>query len=189
MTAFFLPILLKMEILKQFTPLSEEEKQYKNKMLQLYESKGEKAFSRNNLEAHFTASAWIINSITQEILLLHHKKLNKWLQPGGHADGEKDLEKVARKEVYEETGLKNLQLISKKVYDIDIHLIPENKGIPEHYHYDVRFAYFCERKEETKINSESNDFQWIKIKQVASLTQEPSILRMVEKSKTILNGI
>ncbi|WKK75190.2 NUDIX hydrolase [Marivirga salinae] len=178
-----------MEALKQYRPLSEKEEEYKNKMLELYEAKGKKAFSRNNLEAHFTASAWIINSHSKEILLLHHKKLNKWLQPGGHADGETDLEKVARKEVNEETGLENLKLVSNDVYDIDIHLIPENKGIPEHYHYDVRFAYFCESNEKTRINHESNDFQWIKIKEVETLTQEPSILRMVKKSKNLLNGL
>lgn len=178
-----------MDALKQYNPLSEEEKGYKNKMLELYQAKGVKAFSRNNFEAHFTASAWIINSDTNEILLLHHKKLNKWLQPGGHADGETNLEKVARKEANEETGLENLQLVSNEVYDIDIHLIPENTGIPEHYHYDVRFAYFCERNEKTQINHESNDFQWIKLQKVEDLTQEPSILRMVTKSKNILNGI
>jgi 8-oxo-dGTP pyrophosphatase MutT (NUDIX family) len=178
-----------MELLKNYNPTSEEEKHCKDKMLQLYEAKGEKAFKRNSLEAHFTASALIINTSTKELLLLHHKKLNKWLQPGGHADGETNLEKVARKEVYEETGLNNLKLASNGVYDIDIHHIPESKGIPEHYHYDVRFAYFCNRKEKTKINSESNDFQWIKINEVNRITSEPSILRLVQKTKTIIHGI
>ncbi|RUA32654.1 MAG: NUDIX hydrolase [Bacteroidetes bacterium] len=176
-----------MEILKQYSAQSDKEKEFKNKMLLLYNSKKEKAFSRSNLEAHFTASAWIINPNTHEILLLHHKKLNKWLQAGGHADGETNLEKVARKEAKEETGLVNLQLISNSLFDIDIHLIPENKGIPEHYHYDVRFAYFCTENEKTQINSESNDFKWVDINKVEQHTQEPSIIRMVEKSKTLLN--
>jgi len=178
-----------MEELKQYIPHTEEEIIFKSNMLKLLELKGDKAFSRNNIEAHFTASAWIINPTTQEVLLIHHKKLNKWLQPGGHADGEKDLEKVARKEAIEETNLKNLRLISNEIFDIDIHLIPANKGIPDHYHFDIRFVYFCSSKENTQINHESNAFRWIDINKVESLTKEPSISRMVKKSKTILNGI
>jgi 8-oxo-dGTP pyrophosphatase MutT (NUDIX family) len=178
-----------MNIISQYTPEYEEEKTYKKLMLRLYKEKSILAFYRENIEAHFTASAWILNPKTHEVLLLHHKKLDKWLQPGGHTDGETNFEKVARKEANEETALENLQIVSDQVFDIDIHLIPENKGIPQHDHFDVRFAYFCMEKEKTKINSESKGFQWIKIKDVETLTNEPSILRMVEKSKKILNGI
>ncbi|SMG40734.1 NUDIX domain-containing protein [Marivirga sericea] len=178
-----------MELLKNYIPVSETEQRYKEKMLELYETKGEQAFNRSNLEAHFTASAWIVDPYSKEILLLHHKKLNKWLQPGGHADGETNLEAVARKEVKEETALENLHLIRDEIFDIDIHLIPENKGIPQHEHFDVRFAYFCNDIEKTQINFESNDFHWINLDKVESLTNEPSILRMKAKSKLLLNGI
>ncbi|WP_375580857.1 NUDIX hydrolase [Marivirga tractuosa] len=178
-----------MKLIENYNPVSEKEEVFKEKMLKLYKSKGKKSFYRDNLEAHFTASAWIINPNSEEVLLLHHKKLNKWLQPGGHADGQTDLEKVAKKEAEEETALNNLQLITNKIFDIDIHIIPENKGIPEHYHFDVRFAYFCTEIEKTQINSESNNFHWIKLNSVETLTKEPSILRMAEKSKVFLNGI
>ncbi|WKV10779.1 NUDIX hydrolase [Marivirga harenae] len=181
--------LLLMQILKQYNPNTEEERDYKYKMLQLFESKKEVAFTRQNIQAHFTASAWIIDSISRNILLLHHKKLNKWLQPGGHADGEIDLEQVSRKEAFEETGLKNLALAKHGIFDIDIHEIPEFKGVPQHYHYDVRFAYFCNHEEKTKINSESNSFQWIEIGKVKDLTNEPSIIRMVNKTRTLLNEL
>lgn len=177
-----------MELLKHYNPQTEQEKNFKGRMLRLYRDKSNLAFMRKSIEAHFTASAWIINPENREVLLIHHKKLNKWLQPGGHADGEVDLEKVARKEAREETSLHNLQLATSDVFDIDIHLIPEHKGIQEHYHYDVRFAYFCTCKDDTQINSESNSFQWIKIDQVKTLTKEPSILRMVKKTKSILDG-
>ncbi|WKK87537.1 NUDIX hydrolase [Marivirga arenosa] len=178
-----------MELLNQYLPKTEVEKKYKLKMQKLYQSKGSKAFLRDNLDRHFTASAWIINPISQQVLLLHHKKLNKWLQAGGHADGDENLEKVARKEASEETGHNNLQQISESIFDIDIHTIPERKGIPQHEHYDVRFAYFCHEIEETSINSESNDFQWVELDRIKDLTNEPSILRMVSKTKDIINGI
>ena len=178
-----------MQLLKNYTPVSEKEQSFKDIMLNLFATRGAKAFTRDNLEAHFTASAWIINPSSIEVLMLHHKKLNKWLQPGGHADGQLDLEKVARKEAKEETALNNLQLITTGIFDIDIHLIPENKGIQEHEHFDIRFAYFCTDKDQTAINSESNDYRWIQIASIASLTNEPSILRMAEKTKILLNGI
>ncbi len=184
---FFYASFQMMEVLKQYNPESEEEQHYQIKMLHLYNSKKEVAFTRQNIQAHFTASAWIIDPKSYEILLLHHKKLNKWLQPGGHADGEMDLERVSRKEAYEETGLEDLSLIIKGIFDIDIHLIPENKGVPQHYHYDVRFAYFCNDRTRTQINSESNKFQWIEIEKVKNLTDEPSILRMVNKTKIMLD--
>jgi 8-oxo-dGTP pyrophosphatase MutT (NUDIX family) len=176
-----------MEILKHYEPQSEPEKLYKSQMLELYEAKGQLAFLRKSLNAHFTASAWIINPETDTVLLIQHKKLNKWLQPGGHADGEVNLEKVARKEAFEETGLINLQLASNSIFDIDIHLIPKNNQVPEHQHYDVRFVYFCRNTEETQINSESINFQWLNIEDVKKLSNEPSVLRMVEKSKSILD--
>jgi ADP-ribose pyrophosphatase YjhB (NUDIX family) len=176
-----------MDILKQYNPETEKEKKYKNKMLELFESKREVAFTRQNIQAHFTASAWIIDPNSHEILLLHHKKLNKWLQPGGHADGEMNLEKVSRKEAFEETSLMDLSLVIKGIFDIDIHPIPEHKGVLQHYHYDVRFAYFCTDRTKTQINSESNKFQWIEIEKVKDLTDEPSILRMVNKTKIILD--
>ncbi|HET8858830.1 NUDIX hydrolase [Marivirga sp.] len=178
-----------MELLKVYDPPTKVEKGYLPKMLKLLAKKGTIACTRENKEAHFTASAWIINPHDKEVLLLHHKKLKKWLQPGGHADGEMNLEIVARKEANEETGLENLTRINNQIFDIDIHTIPEHKGIAEHKHYDVRFAYFCTNKDETQINLESNDFQWINLNQIESLTDEPSILRMVEKSKNILNGL
>jgi 8-oxo-dGTP pyrophosphatase MutT (NUDIX family) len=178
-----------MDIIKDYIAKTEQEKEFKHLMLRLYKEKREIAFSRENKEAHFTASAWILNPNTYEVLLIHHKKLNKWLQPGGHADGETDLEKVARKEALEETNLKNLKILSNNIFDIDIHTIPKNDEHDKHKHYDVRFAYFCDSEEKTQINSESKDFKWIKIEKVESLTKEPSILRMVEKSKNILNEL
>ena len=178
-----------MKELDKYFPTSEKEIHYKKKMLALYSRKSLLAFSRNNLEAHFTASAWILNPTTQKVLLLHHKKLNKWLQPGGHADGQTDLEKVARKEAYEETSLTDFHLITSEVFDIDIHTIPERNGTPQHEHFDVRFTYFCTDKEKTTINSESNDFCWIKLNEVKTITKESSIWRMVGKSKALIDGI
>jgi 8-oxo-dGTP pyrophosphatase MutT (NUDIX family) len=116
-------------------------------------------------------------------LLVHHAKLNKWLQPGGHADGDEDVLRVATREAQEETGLTNLALLTSDIFDLDIHPIPARDDFPEHLHYDVRFAFVASRQDKIVISNESHDAQWIRMENVGDLTQRnPSIMRMVKKS-------
>ena len=90
-------------------------------------------------DGHITGSAWVVDPAGSRLLLTHHRKLGKWLQLGGHSDGEPDTLAVALREAREESGLR-VRPISNAVLDIDIHTIPALKGEPAHLHYDVRFA-------------------------------------------------
>jgi 8-oxo-dGTP pyrophosphatase MutT (NUDIX family) len=145
--------------------------------------KSPRSFHRDHLPGHITASAWIVDEEKEHALLVHHAKLNRWLQPGGHADGDEDVLNVAAREVDEETGLSNLQLLIPGIFDIDIHPIPARKDFHEHLHYDVRFAFVASRKIELKISDESHDLKWVKLKDVAEMTeQNSSILRMIRKT-------
>jgi 8-oxo-dGTP pyrophosphatase MutT (NUDIX family) len=119
-------------------------------------------------------------------LLIHHAKLNRWLQPGGHADGDDNVLQVAIREVNEETGLTKLIQFTKGIFDLDIHPIPARKDFPAHLHYDVRFAFRSSKTEPLKISHESNDLRWISFEEIAELTQHnTSILRMIKKIATI----
>ncbi|WP_109831403.1 NUDIX hydrolase [Reichenbachiella versicolor] len=143
------------------------------------------AYERNLLDRHLTASAWVLHPKRNQVLLLHHAKLDRWLQPGGHADGDQNLLQVAQKEVEEETGLSNLELIGESFFDLDIHTIPERKEVPTHDHYDVRYAFIAHDFDKIQKNHESNDLQWVSIEQVGELTfQEQSMVRMIEKTST-----
>lgn len=170
----------------EYSPQNTEEIKFKLKMQKLMDSLGELSFRRESIEAHFTASAWLIDIQKGEVLLLHHKKLNKWLQPGGHADGVQDLQKVALKEVSEETGLTQLKPFVRGIFDLDIHLIPEYKDIPAHHHYDVRYAFSVIDGENTQINNESKAFKWLSLDEVPKFTDNTSILRMMRKTKELL---
>jgi 8-oxo-dGTP pyrophosphatase MutT (NUDIX family) len=97
----------------------------------------EHCFERPLRKGHVTASAWVVNHDQSAVLLIHHIKLDKWLQPGGHCDGDPDTLHVAKKECIEETGLE-AEPVSTEIFDIDIHEIPERKDIPAHLHYDSR---------------------------------------------------
>lgn len=171
--------------LKCYQPKNNQEVNYKMKMHDLLQNKGELAFTRESLDAHFTASAWLIDKESKKVLLLHHSKLNKWLQPGGHADGEVDLEKVARKEAFEETNLAEITLLVPGIFDIDIHLIPEYRNIKAHFHYDVRYAFLVKNADLTQINNESKAYKWLQLNEIKKLTDNTSILRMVRKTEEI----
>lgn len=169
------------QILNQYTTSFQEERRFVTQFLELLQSP--RCFHRDHLPGHVTASAWIVDEEKKNALLVHHAKLNKWLQPGGHADGDEDVVNVATREVEEETGLSNLSLLVPGIFDLDIHPIPARKDFPEHLHYDIRFAFIASRKEELKISDESNDLKWINLKEVPALTgQNSSILRMVQKT-------
>lgn len=101
------------------------------------------ALYRTCLDGHLTGSAVIVDPSRPATLLIHHKKLQMWLQPGGHADGEGDLAAVARREAEEETGLRDLKVLSPAI-DLDIHSIPARGDEPEHLHLDVRFVVLAQ---------------------------------------------
>ena len=144
----------------------------------------EDCFLSTNYSGHFTASAWIVNKERDKVLMTHHKKLNMWLQLGGHADGEIDLLKVALREAEEESGLKKFKLLSQGIFDLDIHTIPQYLKEPSHIHYDVRFIFEADSYDmNISISEESKDVSWIDLMMVLEKNSEPSIERMLRKTK------
>ena len=144
----------------------------------------ENCYNRDLLDRHLTASAWVLHPDRTHVLLLHHTKLGRWLQPGGHADGQEDLLHVALKEVEEETNLRELELIGNSWFDLDIHTIPARKDVPAHDHYDVRFMFIAHDFIRIDRNHESTALQWVALSQVSDLTGgEASMLRMLAKTE------
>lgn len=130
-------------------------------------------FERSHAEGHITGSAWLVNPSGEKVLLTLHHKLQRWMQTGGHADGEPDTLRVALREAEEESGIPGIQPVSPEIFDIDIHLIPARpaKGEPEHYHYDVR--YMLRAPHEAFIVSEESDaLAWWTAEDFAARTAE-----------------
>lgn len=139
-------------------------------------------FERSHLRGHITGSAWIIDRTHKKVLLTHHRKLDRWLQLGGHSDGDANTLNVALREAQEESGLDAVTPINERIFDVDVHLIPARKQEPCHYHYDVRFLFEADSTQSFTVSEESHDLAWIALDQVQRYSDEASIARMVSKS-------
>ena len=154
----------------------------------------EDIFSSTNTVGHITASGFIYSKKEKKLLLLKHKKLGKWLQPGGHVEKvDKTILDTAKREIFEETGLKKLELVSLSInndipFDINTHFIPENpkKNMPAHYHHDFRFLFTINDIKEVQIDTEeSNGYKWVNINELQDIDNMNVIIRKINK---ILNS-
>ncbi|BCT91072.1 NUDIX hydrolase [Lysobacter helvus] len=144
-------------------------------------SDAEDPFRRERLAGHFTASAWLVDATGTRVLLTHHRKLDRWLQLGGHADGVRDFARVALTEAEEESGLADLS-VEPDIFDLDAHDIPEHKGVPAHVHYDVRFVVRAGGSEAFVVSDESHALAWREIDAlVDDADADPSLRRMASK--------
>ena len=152
-------------------------------------------WSRATLAGHLTASAWVLDKTLTHVAMIHHRKLDKWLQPGGHIE-ETDVSwrDAAQREVTEEIGL--TQFVSRsgdaQLFDVDVHAIPERGDVPAHFHYDLRFLFVAdthaehdaEHDAELQLNAdEAHDCRWFALDALVNdPLLEASIRRMVELS-------
>ena len=142
---------------------------------------GQIAYTREREAGHFTASSWLVSVDGRRTPLTHHRKLGRWLQLGGHADGDADLANVALKEAEEESGLTDLR-VEPAIFDLDRHWIPGHKGVPGHWHHDVRFVVHAEGDETFAVSEESLDLAWRDIEDVAAdESMDTSLRRMARR--------
>ena len=145
------------------------------------------AFERALLVGHVTASAWIVDPSRTRTLLTHHRKLGKWLQLGGHADGDADVRGAALREAREESGLTSLRFARAGIYDLDVHPIPARPGEPAHEHFDVRFACEADPAEPLVLSAESKELAWVPLAALAAYGADESVLRLARKT-ALLRG-
>jgi len=148
-------------------------------------------FERTCRDAHVTGSAWVLSPDLGSVLLTHHAKLDRWLQLGGHADGETDPFAVALREAREESGLLDFaplaeDPVSPLPLDIDVHEIPARPGEPAHLHLDIRYLLVAASGQDPVRSEESRDLRWVERSQLADYSCDPSVLRLEEKTRRLL---
>ena len=150
-----------LDLLTGFAPASDDERRHTESLRALLYS-ATAPFSRSHFDpGHVTASAFVVDPEGTRLLLHHHRRLDRWLQMGGHVDEGESVIDAALREAREESGLDALELATGAPFDIDIHAIPAGKGEPPHLHFDVRFIVRAADPAAIRIApDESNDLRW-----------------------------
>jgi 8-oxo-dGTP pyrophosphatase MutT (NUDIX family) len=153
-------------------------------------------FDRTCRPGHVTGAAWIVSPDRRRCLLAHHRKLDRWLQLGGHADGQWCIEEVALREAHEESGLAEFDFVpidgALIPFDLDVHQIPARydqagRYIEDsHEHHDVRFLLVSRSAATPRVSHESHDVAWFTPEEVCARTEEESVLRMLRKALELL---
>lgn len=172
-----------LEMLNDYVPADEFEWTMWLNTITFVESQP-RCFERTLAAGHVTASAWVVSPDRKSVLLMHHRKLNRWFQPGGHCDGNSDTLQVALKEVREETGVVARPL-RQSIFDIDVHTIPGNAREGAHLHYDIRYLLEADLVLEVARNHEAKEVRWILLDEVRLYNASESLLRM--RRKDIVN--
>lgn len=167
-------------LLREHRSAEAEQEATRQQMLQLIERHPTDAHRRSCLEGHFTASALVVDAGFAQVLLLHHRKLDKWLQPGGHCDGDANFPAVALRESEEESGIDGLE-VDPRILDLDIHAIPERPGEPAHFHYDVRFLVVAPTGAEPRLNHEARALRFFSFEEALNLAGDDSLRRLIRR--------
>lgn len=166
-------------LLERFVPADPLEAAHRAAMLSLVEAAD--PFARDHwVPGHFTASAFVVSPDGQSLLLIFHEKFRRWLQPGGHVEAEDaDLAATARREVEEETGVSEVDVLDG-LFDVDVHDIPARRDDPAHRHFDVRVLMRA-RSLEFLAGSDALAARWVRLDAVPQVETDESVLRAVRK--------
>jgi len=138
---------------------------------------------RDTLPGHVTASGFVTDPSLQFLLLHHHRKLDRWLQLGGHDEGERSPMTAVLREVREESGLSSFEFYrGSEIFDLDIHAIPASSKMAAHDHLDVRFLLVADPKAPlVRAQAESKKLEWVPLAEAGARMNEHGAWRVIEK--------
>lgn len=165
------------DVIKNYNPINEQEISDKNLILDLYNTYGDNLLSRDTLIAHITVSAWITNKTMDKVLMNYHNIYKNWGWLGGHADGMDDLLQVAKKEIYEESGLSNITPLTTNIISLEalpvVSHIKNGKFVSSHIHLNVTYLFMANEKDKLIINkNEGSGLKWVIKEEAPIITHE-----------------
>jgi 8-oxo-dGTP pyrophosphatase MutT (NUDIX family) len=178
-----------LDLLARYHAAHPEESACVERTIALVESHAD-CFERTCWDGHVTASAWLLSPDARRFLLCHHRKLDRWLQLGGHADGSPDVAAVALREAREESGLQDLSFAYAAdvpvPIDVDVHAIPARGAEPGHDHHDLRFVLIAAPGQTVTLSDESNALEWFDMDELEEVADDASVLRLGWKVRRLL---
>ena len=173
-------------LLGSLTGLDAQQSGVRDSML-AFASHNPDSLHRSCADGHFTGSALVVEQGTGRVLMLFHTKLRKWLQPGGHTDGEATMAATALREATEETGIDDLRVLTEPI-DLDIHEV-RPPAEPPHLHHDIRYLVVAAQGSLPIGNHESESIRWVRPEEVASLDVDESVLRLVRNGLAVARTV
>ncbi|MBI4881805.1 MAG: NUDIX hydrolase [Planctomycetes bacterium] len=147
---------------------------------------------RTCLPGHITAAAWIVSPDGGSFLLTHHKKLGRWLQLGGHVDGEPLIHAAALREAQEESGMEHFILFHEDarplLVDVDVHVIPAHGNEPRHEHHDLRYLLVAAPGQTARASHEAHELRWFPRARLAEAVGDESVQRLARKAWRLLDA-
>ncbi|MEO0600629.1 MAG: NUDIX hydrolase [Myxococcota bacterium] len=171
-------------LLARHVPADEREAGFVEEMTALTEVPGDATSRAHFVPGHFTASAFVLSPDRQDVLLIEHSKLHRWLQPGGHIEpDDTTVEAATRREVAEETGLVAVERWGDGLFDVDVHEIPSLKGQPPHRHYDLRLRFVAQTRA-LQAGSDAKAARWVPWASIDPAITDESVMRALRKIAT-----
>lgn len=164
-------------ILSAYEPADPAQRGVREQMLAFVDAHPADAHLRTTLEGHLTASTLLVDHAGERALLTLHRKLGRWLQLGGHCDGDANLAGVAWREAFEESGIEHLEIDPRPI-DLDVHSIPARPGEPEHLHLDTRYLTRAPAGAVARVSSESIELRWFTPAELAHIATDDSVRRL-----------
>lgn len=173
------------DCINEYIPYNEQEEVDKRNMLKFLKM-GEHVFDRENELAHFTASAWVVNSKRNQVLMVYHNIYHSWSWTGGHADGEEDLLQVAVREVMEETGIGTVRPLSEEIFSIEVLHVEghEKRGkyVASHLHMNITYLLEADDKERLIVKEDENSgVRWFGFQEALDACSEPFMKERIYK--------
>ena len=162
--------------IENYIPFNEQEQRDKAQILDFLRS-GAELITRNNPVAHLTASAWVVSPDRKQVIMIYHNLYKSWSWMGGHADGDWDLLRVAKKEVMEECGLQELTVVSPEIFSLEVLCVDghvkKGKYLSSHLHLNVTYLFEADPTQPLRIKPDENsDVAWVDAKDVPQKTSE-----------------
>lgn len=171
--------------LTQYQPYNEQEERDKAVMLSLLDAKPD-IYTRENPVAHMTASAWLLNKTHDKVLMIYHNIYHSWSWTGGHADGDRDLLAVAKREAEEETGVTDIKAVTEDIFSIEILTVDghEKRGayVPSHLHLNVTYLLEADEEEVLRVKPDENSgVKWFSLEGALKACTEPWMIERIYK--------